>query len=155
MIYKECTWGSNYSARFPAAPCSLGAFPLAILLRPPATINPFLSRVLPVNQSIDCSWNTIGKWCLCCVPVLFIAVIETSVLCWQFMFYVPWSSADCVVLHKIYFCFHGNGILFLVSFFFLFPFPCCRRMVGPQLGEPICRGPIPILLIHGSHRLST
>jgi hypothetical protein len=75
-------------------PCALGTFLLAILLCPPATIIPFLSRVLPVNQSIHrlflrFDWEVVDS---ASIPVLFIAVIET------FLFFV---DSSCSIFHEI------------------------------------------------------
>ena len=91
MICKECTWGSNYSARFSVAPCILGAFPLAILLRPRYNKSFFIQG--SSCQSIHWLFLKYDREVVVCIPVLFIVVIKThfSVLCWQFMFYFPWS----------------------------------------------------------------
>jgi hypothetical protein len=123
-------------ARLPWQPCSLGAFPLAILLHPRPAINPFLSRLLLyINRTNGCLWIRSGTdgVLLHNGPILFIAVI------WQFLpFCLPSIiSYSHMVFHRICFCFHGNIFLFMYIFLFSFLFfmlsfrAIFRWMVGP------------------------
>jgi hypothetical protein len=110
-------------------PCSLGAFPLAILLRPPRCNKSFF--ILFFYQSIQRMFlkydrELMGSPLLHTGFVLFIAAI------WQFLtFCLPSIVSSSHVFHRICFCFHG--ILFLVSFSFFKVRVNFKRMVNPLL----------------------